>query len=107
MKRKNLTPYWGGFFFIPSATFLSQVVFNQCASMYLVRFGPCAPLVGEYQTGADITWESQERNAWKKLCASDYVHLLVVFENVQHCTWLGFFLPPAVRDSGRKNHLGE
>ena len=27
--------------------------------------------------------------------------------NVQHCTWLGFFLPPAVRDSGRKNHLGE
>ena len=27
--------------------------------------------------------------------------------NVQHCTWLGFGLPPAVRDSGRPNHLGE
>ena len=27
--------------------------------------------------------------------------------NVRHCTWLGFFLPPAVWGSGRKNHLGE
>ena len=27
--------------------------------------------------------------------------------NVQHCTWLGFCLPPAVRDSGRQNHLRE
>ena len=27
--------------------------------------------------------------------------------DVQHCTWLGFFLPPAVRDAGRKNHMGE
>ena len=26
---------------------------------------------------------------------------------VQHCTWLGFCLPPAARDSGRQNHLGE
>ena len=26
--------------------------------------------------------------------------------NVRHCTWLGFFLPPAVRVSGGKNHLG-
>ena len=25
--------------------------------------------------------------------------------NVRHCTWLGFFLPPAVRDSGRKTWL--
>ena len=25
--------------------------------------------------------------------------------NVRHCTWLGFFLPPAVRDSGRKTFL--
>ena len=31
----------------------------------------------------------------------------IIPTNVQHCTWLGFFLPPAVRDAGRKNHMGE
>ena len=43
---------------------------------------------------------------------SNFVHLKKSFfpiipTNVQHCTWLGFFLPPAVRDAGRKNHVGE
>ena len=31
----------------------------------------------------------------------------VEFDEVRERTWLGFFLPPAVRDAGRKNHLGE
>ena len=43
---------------------------------------------------------------------SNFVHLKKSFfqiipTNVRHCTWLGFFLPPAVRDAGRKNHMGE
>ena len=32
---------------------------------------------------------------------------LVEFDEVRERTWLGFFLPPAVRDAGGKNHLGE
>ena len=31
----------------------------------------------------------------------------VEFDEVRERTWLGFFLPPPVRDAGRKNHLGE
>ena len=43
---------------------------------------------------------------------SNFVHLKkssfqIIPTNVRHCTWLGFFLPPAVRDAGRKNHVGE
>ena len=34
-------------------------------------------------------------------------YALVEFDEVRERTWLGFFLPPAVRDAGRKNHLGE
>ena len=41
---------------------------------------------------------------------SNFVHLKKSFfqiipTNVQHYTWLGFFLTPAVRDAGRKNHI--
>ena len=31
----------------------------------------------------------------------------VEFDEVRERTWLGFFLPPAVRDAGEKNHLGK
>ena len=43
-------------------------------------------------------------------CSDSICNVLTLWSssiNVRHCTWLGFFLPPAVRDSGRKNHLGE
>ena len=46
------------------------------------------------------------------LCVSGFVYpeksfFQIIFDEVRERTWLGFFLPPAVRDAGRKNHLGE
>ena len=42
---------------------------------------------------------------------SNFVHLKKSFfqiipTNVQHCTWLGFFLPPAVRDFRQEKSHG-
>ena len=55
------------------------------------------------------------RIPWKKgLTPNGWVFLFILTRksyfqiiptNVQHCTWLGFFLPPAVRDASRKNHM--
>ena len=57
------------------------------------------------------------RIPWKKgLTPNGWVFLFILTRksyfqiiptNVQHCTWLGFFLPRAVREAGRKNHMGE
>ena len=41
-------------------------------------------------------------------CSDSICNVLTLWSssiNVQHCTWLGFFLPPAVRDSGGKTFL--
>ena len=60
----------------------------------------------ESRTLPDSTKKSLRRCLGLFLCASRQVLLPGCFQaNVQHCTWLGFFLPPAVRGSGRKIFL--
>ena len=73
--------------------------------MYLVRFNPVRRLWRKQHGVEHLGEQEAERR-------SNFVHLKKSFfqiipTNVQHCTWLGFFLPPVVRDTGRKNHLGE
>ena len=93
--KKGLTPYGVGSFFISSATFLSQVVFNEVRECTWLGYRPLRPVGetgGRYHLG-----ESEAQRLIFQIAPT----------NVQHCTWLGFCLPPAVRDSGRQNHLGE
>jgi len=55
-----------------------------------------------------ITWESRRKSAKGAFpFRLQRPYSLVVSDEVSERTWLGFFLPPAVRDAGRKNHLGE
>ena len=93
--KKELTPYGVGSFFISSATFLSQVVFNEVRECTWLGYRPPRP-VGE--TGG--RYHLGELEAQRLI-------FQIAPTNVQHCTWLGFCLPPAARDSGRQNHLGE
>ena len=60
----------------------------------------------ESRTLPDSTKKSLRRCLGLFLCASRQFFLPGRLQaNVQHCTWLGFFLPPAVRDSCRKTFL--
>ena len=93
--KKELTPYGMGSFFISSATFFSQVVFNEVRECTWLGYRPLRPVGetgGRYHLG-----ESEAQRLIFQIAPI----------NVQHCTWLGFCLPPAARDSGRQNHLGE
>ena len=53
-----------------------------------------------------------QRKASDECLGLFFVHLekssfQIIFDEVRERTWLGFFLPPAVRDAGEKNHLGK
>ena len=66
---------------------------------YLVRFIPVRRLWRKQHGDEHLGEQEAERR-------SNFVHLKkssfqIIPTNVQHCTWLGFFLPPAVRDAGK------
>ena len=76
--KKGLTPYGVGSFFIPSATFLSQVVFNEVRECTWLGYRPLRPVGetgGRYHLG-----ESEAQRLIFQIAPT----------NVQHCTWLGF-----------------
>ena len=94
-----------GSFFISSATSLRSGRVRRSQRTYLVRFIPVRRLWRKQHGDEHLGEQEAERR-------SNFVHLKkssfqIIPTNVQHCTWLGFFLPPAVRDAGRKNHVGE
>ena len=79
----------------------SLVVFNQCATLYLVRIFSAARCAGFRQEKSPgrvgrcriehggYAWESRRKGAEETLCIR-YVHLSGRLQaNVQHCTWLG------------------
>ena len=76
---------------------------DQCATLYLVRF----PHVRR-QWRIQYMGGTPGRVGGRR--GRNFVHPLRPSRqsssiNVRHCTWLGFFLPPAVQDSGRKIFL--
>ena len=76
---------------------------SQRPTLYLVRF-PHVRRRWRIQHMGEHLGEEEERRG------RNFVHplrpsLRSSLTNVQHCTWLGFFLPPAVRGSGRKIFL--
>ena len=76
--KKELTPYGVGSFFISSATFLSQVVFNEVRECTWLGYRPPRPVGetgGRYHLG-----ESETQRLVFQIAPT----------NVQHCTWLGF-----------------
>ena len=76
--KKELTPYGVGSFFISSATFLSQVVFNEVRECTWLGYRPPRPVGetgGRYHLG-----ESEPQRLIFQIAPT----------NVQHCTWLGF-----------------
>ena len=94
-----------GLFLCTSGEILLPDYLRRSQRTYLVRFIPVRRQWRKQHGDEHLgEWEAERR--------SNSVHLKKSFfqiipTNVQHCTWLGFFLPPAVRDAGRKNHLGE
>ena len=103
--KKGLTPNGVGSFFISSATSLRSGRVRRSQRTYLVRFIPVRRLWRKQHGDEHLGEQEAERR-------SNFVHLKKSFfqiipTNVQHYTWLGFFLPPAVWDAGRKNHMGE
>jgi hypothetical protein len=106
-----------GLFLYASVTSISQVVFNEVRECTWLGSPMCAASGGSSTWGN--TWESRTLpDSMKKrthpLRGGFFFHsicnVLTLWSssmNVRHCTWLGFFLPPAVWGSGRKSHLGE
>ena len=97
--KKGLTPNGVGSFFISSATSLRSGRVRRSQRTYLVRFIPVRRLWRKQHGDEHLGEQEAERR-------SNFVHLKKSFfqiipTNVQHCTWLGFFLPPAVRDAGK------
>ena len=93
-----------GSFFISSATSLRSGRVRRSQRTYLVRFIPVRRLWRK-QHGDEHLGEQEAE------CRSNFVHLKksffqIILTNVQHCTWLGFFLPPAVRDFRQENSPG-
>ena len=101
---KGLTPNGVGSFFIPSATSLRSGRVRRSQRTYLVRFIPVRRLWWKQHGDEHLGEQEAERR-------SNFVHLKKSFfqiipTNVQHCTWLGFFLPPAVRDFRQEKSPG-
>ena len=76
--KKESTPYGGGFFFISSATFLSQVVSNEVRECTWLGYRPPRP-VGETGRRYHLGESEAQRLIFQ-----------IAPTNVQHCTWLGF-----------------
>ena len=93
-----------GSFFISSATSLRSGRVRRSQRTYLVRFIPVRRLWRKQHGDEHLGEQEAERR-------SNFVHLKKSFfqiipTNVQHCTWLGFFLPPAVRDFRQEKSHG-
>ena len=93
-----------GSFFIPSATSLRSGRVRRSQRTYLVRFIPVRRLWRKQHGDEHLGEQEAERR-------SNFVHLKksyfqIIPTNVQHCTWLGFFLPPAVRDFRQEKSHG-
>ena len=85
-----------GSFFISSATSLRSGRVRRSQRTYLVRFIPVRRLWRKQHGDEHLGEQEAERR-------SNFVHLKkssfqIIPTNVRHCTWLRFFLPPAVRD---------
>ena len=94
-----------GLFLCVSGEILLSDHLRRSQRTYLVRFIPVRRLWRKQHGDEHLGEQEAERR-------SNFVHLKkssfqIIPTNVQHCTWLGFCLPPAARDSGRQNHLGE
>ena len=93
-----------GSFFISSATSLRSGRVRRSQRTYLVRFIPVRRLWRKQHGDEHLGEQEAERR-------SNFVHLKkssfqIIPTNVQHCTWLGFFLPPAVRDFRQEKSPG-
>ena len=93
-----------GSFFISSATSLRSGRVRRSQRTYLVRFIPVRRLWRKQHVDEHLGEQEAERR-------SNFVHLKkssfqIIPTNVQHCTWLGFFLPPAVRDFRQEKSPG-
>ena len=77
----------------------APVEFDEVRERTWLGSSPCAACGGKQHGDEHLGEQEAERR-------SNFVHLKKSFfqiipTNVQHCTWLGFFLPPAVRDAGK------
>ena len=93
-----------GSFFISSATSLRSGRVRRSQRTYLVRFNPVRRLWRKQHGDEHLGEQEAERR-------SNFVHLKkssfqIIPTNVQHCTWLGFFLPPAVWDFRQEKSPG-
>ena len=93
-----------GSFFISSATSLRSGRVRRSQRTYLVRFIPVRRLWWKQHGDEHLGEQEAERR-------SNFVHLKksyfqIIPTNVRHCTWLGFFLPPAMRDFRQEKSHG-
>ena len=117
-------------FFIPSVTFFYSLVdFNEVRERTWLGSSPCAACGGN-STGLNA-WESRRRSAGFPAARSagcrlekshgragerkrkkrfsfhlQRLYALIEFDEVRERTWLGFFLPPAVRDFRQEKSPG-
>ena len=91
--------------FISSATSLRSGRVRRSQRTYLVRFIPVRRLWRK-QHGDEHLGEQEARRE-SNFVYPEKFFFQIIFDEVRECTQLGFFLPPAVRDIGRKNHMGE
>ena len=85
-----------GLFLCVSGEILLPAHLRRSQRTYLVRFIPVRRLWRKQHGDEHLGEQEAERR-------SNFVHLKkssfqIIPTNVRHCTWLGFFLPPAVRD---------